>query len=152
MNRLGEFALYDEYDPRRTILLNGDGTVDKDAATGARCWFLNLDSDEGPTLDGCVEYLPNGTCVTFEHRHSDGGDVIFGDLGNDWIVGGTGHDTIYGGWGNDLLNADDVMTIEGEGDFGDQKGREDPAQPERHARHAPALRGPRLSAAPASTS
>ena len=30
---------------------------------------------------------------------------------------------MYGGWGNDLLNADDVMTVDGAGTFGDQKGR-----------------------------
>ena len=29
VTRLGEFALYDEYDPRRTILLNADGTVEQ---------------------------------------------------------------------------------------------------------------------------
>ncbi len=121
MNRLGEFALYDEYDPRRTILLNSDGTVDK--GEDGLMWFLNLFSDEGPTLNGCVEYLPNGTCVTYEHRHSDGGDAIFGVLGNDWLVGGTGRDRMFAGWGNDVLNSDDVMTIEGEGEFGDQKGR-----------------------------
>lgn len=121
VNRLGEFALYDEYDPRRTILLNPDATVNK-SETGLM-WFLNLYSDEGPTLNGCVRYAPNGTCLEFAHRHSDGGDAMFGDLGNDWMVGGTGQDQMFGGWGNDLLNADDVMTIVGEGEFGDQKGR-----------------------------
>ena len=54
---------------------------------------------------------------------SDGSDAIFGDEGNDWMVGGTGQDTLWGGWGNDLLNADDVMTVDGGGAFGDQKGR-----------------------------
>ncbi|MDH3308210.1 MAG: hypothetical protein OEO77_11915, partial [Acidimicrobiia bacterium] len=123
VNRLGEFALYDEYDPRRTILLDPDGTVNK--GQDALMWFLNLYSDEGPVLNGCTEYTPNGNCVAgaFQDRHSDGGDALFGDLGNDWMVGGTGQDTMYGGWGNDLLNADDVMTVEGAGQFGDQKGR-----------------------------
>jgi Ca2+-binding RTX toxin-like protein len=117
-NRLGEFALYDEYDPRRTLELNPDGTVNK--AGDGLMWFLNLYSDEGPTLSGCTEYLPNGTCVegAWQERHSDGGDAMFGDLGNDWMVGGTGQDTMYGGWGNDLLNADDVMTIAADGSFG----------------------------------
>ena len=55
---------------------------------------------------------------------------IFGDLGNDWLVGGTGRDDLYGGCGNDLLNADD--------DLADQR------RPQRPARHAPDLRGPRL--------
>ncbi len=50
VNRLGEFALYDEYDPRRTIMLNANGTVNKDNNPGANvlAWFLNLYSDEGP--------------------------------------------------------------------------------------------------------
>ncbi len=113
--RQGEFALYDEYDPRRTIMLQPDGEVDKTG--GGLMWFLNLASDEGPTLDGCVATSANGTCTLFEHRSSDGGDVLFGDLGNDWLVGGTGRDTMYGGWGNDLLNADDVMTMTGDGEF-----------------------------------
>ena len=39
--------------------------------------------------------------------HTDGDDVIFGDLGNDWIVGGTGKDQVFGGWGDDLMNMDD---------------------------------------------
>ncbi|MGH3368813.1 MAG: hypothetical protein ACRDPR_02330, partial [Nocardioidaceae bacterium] len=121
VNRLGEFALYDEYDPRRTILLNADGTANK-TGTGL-VWFLNLYSDEGPTMNGCVSYSPAGDCLSFEDRHSDGSDVLFGDLGNDWLVGGTGQDAMYGGWGNDLLNADDVMTVAGEGQFGDQKGK-----------------------------
>ncbi|MBK8460090.1 MAG: hypothetical protein IPL43_07790 [Micropruina sp.] len=121
VRRLGEFALYDEYDPRRTILLNANASVNK-LGTGFQ-WFLNLYSDEGPALNGCVDYAPNGTCLTFADRQSDGSDALFGDLGNDWMVGGTGQDTIWAGWGNDLSNADDVMTIAGSGAFGDQKGR-----------------------------
>lgn len=130
VTRLGEFALYDEYDPRRTILLNANGTANKSGLlitdsplSGGLMWFLNLYSDEGPALNGCVSYAPNGTCLAYADRVSDGSDAIFGDLGNDWMVGGTGQDTIWGGWGNDLANADDVMTIAGTGSFGDQKGR-----------------------------
>ena len=121
VTRLGEFALYDEYDPRRTILLNPNATVNKSGA--GLMWFLNLYSDEGPAMSGCIDYAPNGTCLASGFRNSDGSDAIFGDEGNDWMVGGTGQDTMYGGWGNDLLNADDVMTIAGTGTFGDQKGR-----------------------------
>ncbi|HEY3484924.1 MAG TPA: Calx-beta domain-containing protein [Ilumatobacteraceae bacterium] len=121
VNRLGEFALYDEYDPRRTIELNADATVNK-VQTGL-AWFLNLYANEGAQMDGCISYAPNGTCLAHEFRHSDGSDAIFGDLGNDWLVGGTGQDEIFGGWGNDLLNADDVMTTLGDGAFGDQKGK-----------------------------
>ncbi len=87
-------------------------------------WFLNLYRDEGPHAERLRQLRdPNGTCLGYGLRHSDGSDAIFGDLGNDWLVGGTGQDTLYGGWGNDLINADDVMTIAGAGDFGDQKGR-----------------------------
>jgi Ca2+-binding RTX toxin-like protein len=49
--------------------------------------------------------IMNGPAVS--NVHTDGDDVIFGDLGNDWIVGGTGKDTMFGGWGDDLMNADD---------------------------------------------
>jgi Ca2+-binding RTX toxin-like protein len=45
--------------------------------------------------------------------HTDGNDVLFGDLGNDWMVGGTGRDNMYGGWGDDLLNADDDQGTHG---------------------------------------
>jgi len=96
--RLGEFALYDEYDPRRTILLNPDGTAQKDGA--GYWWFLNFKEEEGPTR----------TDPTWGTVNTDGDDVIFGDLGNDWSVGGTGKDTLWAGWGNDLSNADDVLT------------------------------------------
>ncbi len=121
VSRLGEFALYDEYDPRRTILVNADGTANK-TGTGHQ-WFLNLYSDEGPALTGCTSLAPNGTCLEWGDRRSDGSDAIFGDLGNDWLVGGTGQDTLWGGWGNDLANADDVMNITGSGAYGDQKGK-----------------------------
>jgi hypothetical protein len=107
-SRLGEFALYDEYDPRRVIRLNPDGTKVSNGSDGFE-WLMNFVSTEGPASMGCVEFLPNGTCVTLAGRWSDGDDVGFGDLGNDWIVGGTGEDNTYGGWGNDLLNADDVL-------------------------------------------
>ena len=90
----GDFVLYDEYDPRRVILLNANGTLSKTGAGLA--WFLNNDATERPA----------GTTGTA----SDGIDVLFGDHGNDWLVGGTGRDTLWGGWGNDLLQADDVLT------------------------------------------
>ncbi|MEX2149864.1 MAG: LEPR-XLL domain-containing protein [Steroidobacteraceae bacterium] len=77
----GEFAEYDEFDPRREI----EGFI------------LNFDPTEGPAVDD-PEYGP---------VHTDGDDKIFGDLGNDWLVGGTGRDNLYGGWGDDLHNADD---------------------------------------------
>ncbi|HWG94585.1 MAG TPA: Calx-beta domain-containing protein [Mycobacteriales bacterium] len=101
--RSGQFALYDEYDPRRRLTFFADGTVNKSvdctatpAADGCLLWFLGFSSTEGP-----------GTVP------SDGDDVLFGDHGNDWVVGGTGRDALWGGWGNDLLDADDVPTTNG---------------------------------------
>jgi len=120
--RLGEFLLYDEYDPRRAILLADSGAVAK-TADGFH-WFLNFDHGDGrDTAPGCVSLAPNGTCLAMAVVKSDGNDKMFGDLGNDWVVGGTGRDDIYAGWGNDLSNADDVMTAAGPGVFGDGKPR-----------------------------
>jgi len=112
-SRLGEFFLYDEYDPRRTILFNDDGSVWKDGGAPDRQYFLNLSHNEGPEEFGPIDFAPNGEVIAEGFEHTDGDDVIFGDLGNDWIVGGTGRDRIYGGWGNDLMNADDVLTTNG---------------------------------------
>ena len=88
-------------------------------ATGCNCVLPQPAVRRGPAGHGAVAFAPNGTPIAFADANNDGADVIFGDLGNDWIVGGTGRDNIYGGWGNDLLNADDVLTIAGHGDFGD---------------------------------
>jgi hypothetical protein len=103
--RAGEFALYDEYDPLREILLDASGNAVKWAAgtappMSAGQFFLNFDATQGPasTLDPT--------------KKTDGDDKIFGDNGNDWIVGGTGRDDMYGGWGNDLLNANDDLTTD----------------------------------------
>lgn len=104
--RAGEFFLYDEYNPLTKILLNPDGTLNKDG-TGVE-FLLNFDASEGL-------YRPAGTVTkatgqqtdSYPAVNDDGDDAIFGDLGNDWLVGGTGRDDMYGGWGNDLLNADD---------------------------------------------
>ncbi|MBK8459228.1 MAG: hypothetical protein IPL43_02565 [Micropruina sp.] len=91
----GAFNLYDEYDPKRLILLLANGTLSKTGA-GAQ-WFLNH-LNEGRSSGTGVGIL------------TDGDDVAFGDHGHDWISGGTGRDTLWGGWGNDLLNADDILT------------------------------------------
>ncbi len=103
-SRLGDFALYDEYDPRRKVQLGADGRATKDGSGGE--WFLNFRAAD----DGAVPQHSNlgwGTVV------SDGDDAIFGDLGNDWMVGGTGRDTIWSGFGNDLANADDDLDTAG---------------------------------------
>ncbi len=109
--RLGEFYLYDEYDPRRIILFNADGTVWKGGAAPTRQFFLNNDATLGHTVAACVAVDNQGNCTPVNPAMpTDGNDVLFGDLGNDWSVGGTGQDTIWAGWGNDLSNADDDLT------------------------------------------
>jgi len=131
--RLGEFLLYDEYDPRRTILFNADGSKWRCSAfsnSGHECiasppppsaqYFVNFDHSDGRvTALGCVQLAPNGDCLAMATRISDGNDAIFGDLGNDWLMGGTSwndptlpsrpKDTLWGGWGNDMLNVDDDL-------------------------------------------
>jgi Ca2+-binding RTX toxin-like protein len=84
--RSGEFALYDEYDPLRRIVLGNGGA-----------FFLDFDPVEAAAPAAAQD----------ASKKSDGDDRIFGDLGNDWLVGGTGRDDMFGGFGNDLLNADD---------------------------------------------
>ena len=69
--RSGEFALYDEYDPLRKIMLNPDGTLDK--TTSLREFFLNFNASEGQAF----------TDPTYGTAFSDGSDALFGDLGND---------------------------------------------------------------------
>jgi subtilisin-like proprotein convertase family protein/Ca2+-binding RTX toxin-like protein len=104
--RAGEFALYDEYDPRRKITLNWDGTPNTDPEGGLP-WFLNFATDEG-ILRPSVTVPTNGkNFIETGPVYDDGDDRIFGGTGNDWLVGGTGRDTLYGGFGNDLLNVDD---------------------------------------------
>jgi Ca2+-binding RTX toxin-like protein len=110
-SRLGEFLLYDEYDPRRVILFNGDGTVWKGTTPPwSRSFFLNNDPTSGNWVSACIAVDNQGNCTsTVTNMPSDGNDVLFGDLGNDWSVGGTGKDTLWAGWGNDLSNADDDL-------------------------------------------
>ncbi|MEX0958007.1 MAG: LEPR-XLL domain-containing protein [Burkholderiales bacterium] len=98
----GEFAEYDEFNPRVEIFYTQDVVFNlPDGGTyvlhAGDPFILNFDPTEGPDV-ASTEY---GTVQT------DGDDKIFGDLGNDWLVGGTGRDNLYGGWGDDLLNADD---------------------------------------------
>jgi Ca2+-binding RTX toxin-like protein len=116
--RAGEFALYDEYDPRRVILLTPDGELYKDfGGTEGVDYFqflLNFNKDEGVVRPaGTVDKATGQQTEYYPEVHDDGRDAIFGDTGNDWLVGGTGADDIFGGWGNDLLNADDDQTTNG---------------------------------------
>jgi hypothetical protein len=94
VGRVGQFYLYDEFDPRRKILLNPDGTANK-TGTGLP-WFLDLDGGDRP-----------GGVTT------DGNKAIFGDLGNNWIVSGIGTNDAYGGFGNDLIDVRASQDIDG---------------------------------------
>jgi Ca2+-binding RTX toxin-like protein len=106
--RGGEFALYDEFDPRRIVRLNADGSK-VTSGTGGYEWLLNFVSNEGVLYAAGTS--PDG--VPYPAVYNDGADDIFGDLGNDWLVGGTGNDTIFAGYGNDLSNADDKLGTTG---------------------------------------
>ncbi|MBK7953153.1 MAG: hypothetical protein IPK02_03730 [Candidatus Accumulibacter sp.] len=151
--RAGEFALYDEYDPRRKIELvvatngstaykAGDAVKDVRSLITIGEWFLNFSAGEG-------SWVPSGTLNTngqqatsYLAASNDGADRIFGGTGNDWLVGGTGRDNLYGGFGNDLLNADDLPGDEQQRD--QQQGPRRLAVRQRGTRYAADLRGPRL--------
>lgn len=99
--RAGEFALYDEYNPLRKIMVSGNGST-------VYNFLLNFDPGEGVLRPAGTNPNANGQQVSsYPNAWDDGTDRIFGDLGNDWLVGGTGRDDLYGGFGNDLMNADD---------------------------------------------
>ena len=88
---------------------------DNNPGSNVLVWFLNLYSDEGPQLNGCVSYAPNGNCLGSGYR---GERRLRRDLRRrgqrlDGRRHRTGHDV--GRLGNDLLNADDVMTVDGGG-------------------------------------
>jgi len=108
-DRANEFAAYDEFNPRRKILVdaNGEFLEPGEIDPNAREFPLNFNQLEGPFL---------GTDGQGNPVHTDGDDILFGDLGNDWLVGGTGQDHSYGGFGDDLLNADDNHDSIGGGD------------------------------------
>jgi Ca2+-binding RTX toxin-like protein len=64
-----------------------------------------------------IGFSPLGAPVA-PGSEADGGDLLFGGVGNDTIVGGAGNDTLDGGTGNDSLNGgdgDDRFTV-GAGD------------------------------------
>ncbi len=129
--RLGEFYLYDEYDPRREIRFDASGATwgcTSYSPSGHTCtgspnptlfpnkFFLNNEDLTGNYYVGadgkgaCIAVDNQGLCIGWKtNQATDGNDAIFGDLGNDWSVGGTGQDTIWAGWGNDLSNADDDL-------------------------------------------
>ena len=91
----GEFAAYDEYNPRQKIFVNPDGSFNFDSTIP---FVLNFNANDGAILGQTAEGAP---------VYREGNDRMFGDLGNDWLVGGPGNDNLYGGYGDDLMNADD---------------------------------------------
>ncbi|MDK3075585.1 calcium-binding protein [Sedimentitalea sp. JM2-8] len=124
-----EFALYDEFFPRRKIMLDiSDPTaptvieaIDGYAGDASNDWngnvinfILNFDQTEGPLG---YDFIDDDAALP-----TDGDDRIFGDLANDWIGGGTGRDHMWGGRGDDLLNMDD--------DHDSGQGGTHPHQPE----------------------
>ena len=66
VTRLGEFALYDEYDPRRTILLNADGTANKTDDDGVDVVPEPLRRDGNRCPDA------GGLCLARTERHLSG--------------------------------------------------------------------------------
>ena len=84
VQRDGEFAAYDEFEPFRKVFVDADGTFTYDDTNNP--FVLNFEATEGQSAYGSI---------------SDGDDRLFGDLGNDWIVGGTGRDHGHGGWNDD---------------------------------------------------
>ena len=100
----GEFALYDEFDPWRRVMVDAQGEAVV-APNGDPIYefFLNFDETEGPAI----------TDATWGTANSDGNDRIFGDSGNDWLVEGTGNGHVYGGMGDDLINIDDNLSSTG---------------------------------------
>jgi Ca2+-binding RTX toxin-like protein len=114
-----EFALYDEYDPLRKVMLDEFGDLTKDGS-GTE-FLLNFEAyltdENGNPID------ENGDPVDENHlvKIEDGNDVIFGDLENDWLVGGTCQDRLFGGYGSDLMNVDDRLdTNDGANDIWDE--------------------------------
>ena len=92
--RAGEFALYDEYEPRREVLLTPDGELYKGTkelpdVEGVNYFpfLLNFDETEGVLRpDGLVPKATGQQTDTYPAVNDDGMDAIFGDLGNDWLV------------------------------------------------------------------
>jgi hypothetical protein len=88
--RAGEFALYDEYDPRRKIMLNA--TARRTPTRRGLEWFLNFATTKAYVPAGVRVPKPTARTSATPEASNDGDDRIFGDTGNDWLVGGTGRD------------------------------------------------------------
>src|SRR4029450_10795343 len=104
--RLGEYYLYDEFDPQRAILFlpNGEkwrctsfsnsghtctGTNSATPPVGNQ-YFLNFNADDATArpVVGCGARANNGSCLQPNvTQENDGYGRLFGDLANDWARG-----------------------------------------------------------------
>ncbi len=118
--QIGKAVYFNTEDPRRKIMLNGDGTncIWAAGSTWQSCafnWFLNFDPTD-PALPLDTKWFQGTTCSNGAQCPSDpvtGDKAIFGDLGNDWIVAGMGRVRVYGGWGNDVIDVRASMNVDG---------------------------------------
>ena len=107
-----------------------DGTAQKDGLVAAWTGSSTASTTTARSSTAAAGSRRTAHLPGVRVRASDGNDVIFGDLGNDWLVGGTGQDTLWAASATTCCNADDDL--------------DDAGRPQRPARHAPELRGPRL--------
>ena len=126
--RVGEFYLYDEYDPRRVILFNDNGTVWKDDSIdqatfdALKHYFLNqLDNEGGTTVRELENVLPEnqpeftpeeaqilGLVASYTDFEPNGTPIpqsltLVESDGSDVIFGDMGNDWIVGGTGRDHI-------------------------------------------------
>jgi Ca2+-binding RTX toxin-like protein len=136
-SRLGEFLLYNEYDPRRAIEFNPDGTVWSCTAFGngnQGCtasdplvtttgindggipkyqFFLNNDPNDGRLVKACIAVDNQGNCTQYSTDPSST-TKVYSD-GNDEIFGDLGNDWLVGGTGqNDYVPVEPTNGILGD--------------------------------------
>jgi Ca2+-binding RTX toxin-like protein len=108
----GKFALFDQNDRRREVVIDKTTGGLCKAVPGGNCvpWILSYDP-------GDMALLPVSSKWTFGTAYSpestSGDDAIFGDFGNSWILGGQGRSRLYGGWGNSILDLRARLDVDG---------------------------------------
>ncbi|HEX8481593.1 MAG TPA: calcium-binding protein, partial [Allosphingosinicella sp.] len=100
-------------------------TIAADAA-GGYAGTISAGADHGVTFSTVETFVIGGTNQADQITSGDGGDLMFGRLGDDvltagggsdWLIGGGGADTMAGGMGNDRYDVDgDDVLIENEGE------------------------------------
>ena len=125
--RLGEFLLYDEYDPRRAILFNADGTVveGRRRRSTSGQYFLNNDAGSDgaqtsstalhrrSTTRATASLAPNGTCL---HRRRSSATATTRSSATSATTGSVGgteherHDCWAAAGATTSLNADDDLS------------------------------------------